>query len=80
MGRGVNQMRDEYDFSAGIKNPYAKKLKKSRVTINLDTIVIEYFKDLSEETMIPYQTLINMYLNHCATKKIKPDTEWKETA
>lgn len=42
----VNQMRDEYDFSAGIKNPYAKKLKKSRVTINLDTIVIEYFKDL----------------------------------
>lgn len=45
MGRGVNQMRDEYDFSAGIKNPYAKKLKKSRVTINLDTIVIEYFKD-----------------------------------
>ena len=69
-------MRDEYDFSAGIKNPYAKKLKKSRVTINLDTIVIEYFKDLSEETMIPYQTLINMYLSDCARNKRKLTLSW----
>ena len=28
MKEKVNDMRDEYDFSDGIKNPYAKKLKK----------------------------------------------------
>jgi len=28
-------MRDDYDFSNGIKNPYADKLKK-QITIRLD--------------------------------------------
>jgi len=60
-------MRKEYDFSKmkGRKNPYAKKLKK-QVTLRLGTDVIEYFKGLAQETGIPYQNLINLYLRDCA--------------
>lgn len=52
---------------------------KKHVTIYLDNVIIDYFKNLSRETDIPYQTLINMYLRHCADNKIKPDTRWKKT-
>jgi len=69
-------MRDEYDFSKAHKNPYAKRLKK-RVTIRLDEPTIAYFKDLSEETGIPYQTLINLYLRDCATSGRKLEMDWK---
>ncbi len=54
-------MREEYDFSQSVKNPYAKQLKEP-VTINLGVEVIEYFEKMSEDTDIPYQTLINLYL------------------
>ncbi|MDX1430328.1 MAG: BrnA antitoxin family protein [Rhodothermales bacterium] len=72
-------MRSEYDFSKATKNPYAKRLKK-RVTIRLDAPTIEYFKELSEESGIPYQTLINLYLRDCAESKKELDLEWKESA
>ena len=68
-------MREEYDFSKGIKNPYTKKIKK-QITINLDTSTIDYFKDLSSNTGIPYQTLINMYLDDCAKSNKKPNITW----
>lgn len=62
-------MKKEYDFSKGKKNPYTKLLMK-QITINLDNEVIDYFKKLSEETRIPYQTLINFCLiNFVKTKK-----------
>lgn len=62
-------MKKEYDFSKGKKNPYTKLLMK-QITINLDNEVIDYFKKLSEETRIPYQTLINFCLiNFAKTKK-----------
>ncbi len=59
-------MRKEYDFSKmkGHKNPYAEKLKK-QVTIRMGVDIIEYFKKMSEETDIPYQNLINLYLRDC---------------
>ena len=53
-------MRDNYDFTNGVKNPYAKRLK-SQVTMNLDNDTIEYFKESASETGIPYQKLINLY-------------------
>ncbi|MBL0282397.1 MAG: BrnA antitoxin family protein [Zoogloea sp.] len=65
-------MRDEYDFSNGRKNPYAAQLKKS-VTIRLDEDSIAYFKAMSEETGIPYQSLINLYLRDCASSGRKLD-------
>ena len=70
-------MRDEYDFSKGVKNPYAKKLKK-QITIRVDEDVIDYFKTLSEELGMPYQSLINLYLKDCADKQRKLNLSWKE--
>lgn len=69
-------MRDEYDFSNARKNPYAKQVKKS-VTIRLDAEALDYFKGLAEETGIPYQSLINLYLRDCAQEKRRPDFSWK---
>lgn len=68
-------MRQEYDFSEGMKNPYAKALKTS-VTIRLDQSTVDYFKGLSEQVNLPYQTLINAFLTECAAKKLKPVITW----
>ena len=68
-------MRTEYDFSNARKNPYAKKLKK-QITINIDSDTIEYFKHQSENTGIPYQTLINLYLADCAHNKKQIKFSW----
>ena len=68
-------MRKEYDFSRAKKNPYAARLKR-RVTIRLDQATIGYFKELAEETGIPYQTLINLYLRDCAESKKKVEFAW----
>ncbi len=53
-------MRKEYDFTAAKKNPYAAQLKK-QITIRLDEESITYFKSVSEDVGIPYQSLINLY-------------------
>ena len=69
-------MRKEYDFSNSRKNPYAAQLKRP-VTIRLDQESIVYFKSMSEETGIPYQSLINLYLKECATSKKRLNLAWK---
>ena len=68
-------MRDNYDFSKSIPNPYAKRLKK-QITIRLDENTIDYFKDLAEDKGIPYQSLINMYLRDCAEKHRELNINW----
>ena len=69
-------MRKEYDFSQAQRNPYAKRLKRP-VTIRLDEATIAYFKGLAEETEIPYQTLINLYLRDCAAHGRKLAMQWR---
>jgi uncharacterized protein (DUF4415 family) len=69
-------MKDEYDFSQSRKNPYTKRLKK-QITIRVDEEVIEYFKNLSEDTDIPYQSLINFYLRDCATTNRRLNFQWE---
>jgi predicted DNA binding CopG/RHH family protein len=71
-------MREKYDFSQmkGKKNPYTKYLKQP-VTMRLDKDSIAYFKNLAEESGIPYQTLINLYLRDCASNERKLDMKWK---
>ncbi len=65
-------MKKEYDLSKmkRRKNPFAKQLKK-QVTIRMGVDIIEYFKDMAEETGIPYQNLINLYLQECVAKQHK---------
>lgn len=69
-------MRKEYDFTNAKKNPYARKLKK-QVTIRLESEVIDYFKGLSTQNGIPYQSLINLFLRECAQEKKKPLIKWR---
>ncbi len=65
-------MKKEYDLSKMKmkKNPFAKQLKK-QVTLRMGVDVIEYFKDMSDKTGIPYQNLINLYLRECVTSRRK---------
>jgi len=70
-------MRDEYNIGElhPRKNPYVKKLKQ-QITININTETVAYFKSLSEQMGIPYQTLINLYLTDCAENKRQPSISW----
>ncbi len=68
-------MKDEYDFTNAVKNPYVLKDKK-QITINLSNAVIDYFKNLAQETGLPYQVLINMYLLDCVENDRKPKLVW----
>lgn len=72
-------MRKNYDFSKATKNPYAKLLKK-QVTIRLDQQTLDYFRSLSIDMGIPYQTLINLYLRDCAASRKKLSLTWKPVA
>ena len=69
-------MLNEYNFDTSVKNPYVKNLKKS-ITIRLEPETISYFKSLSKDYGIPYQTLINQFLTQCAKEKKKPQVIWQ---
>jgi uncharacterized protein (DUF4415 family) len=73
-------MNKEYDLKKmkSRKNPYANRLKK-QITIRLDDVTIEYFKQLARETGFSYQTLMNLYLRDCAVNHKKPKIEWVES-
>ena len=60
----------------GKKNPYTKVLKQP-VTMRLDKDSVKYFKAMSDESGIPYQTLINLYLRDCAANGRKLNIAWK---
>ena len=70
-------MKKEYDFSKmkEVKNPYPKR-KKKLVGINLSPEVIDYFKKLADDSQIPYQKLIDLYLLDCVKSKKKISLKW----
>jgi predicted DNA binding CopG/RHH family protein len=72
-------MRKEHAFRGARPNPYAKRLKRS-VTIRLDETTIGYFKGLAEQSEIPYQTLINLYLRDCAAHQTRVAVRWTPSA
>jgi uncharacterized protein (DUF4415 family) len=49
---------------------------KRQITIRLDVSTIDYFKDLSKSSGIPYQNLINLYLRDCAAEKKRLKLDW----
>jgi hypothetical protein len=69
-------MKKEYNFSKlkELKNPYAGK--KKAVGINLNPEVVDYFKGLAEETGLPCQKLIDLYLLDCAKKHKRLTMRW----
>jgi uncharacterized protein (DUF4415 family) len=72
-------MKEEYDLSKlkSRPNPYARRLKK-QVTLRMSPDVVDYFKMMAEETNIPYQSLINLYLRDCSASKRKLDMQWRD--
>ncbi len=72
-------MRKEYDFNKmkGRRNPYAKHLKK-QVTIRIGVDVIDYFKNMADETGVPYQNLINLYLRDCVQSNRRLSFKWTQ--
>ncbi len=75
-------MRDHYDF-AELKpapNPFAARAmaaqRKKPVTIRLGMQTVEYFKQIAQETGLPYQRVINLYLDDCAVCGRKLNVTW----
>lgn len=66
----VTKMREEYDIKNlnPRKNPYTKVQKKP-ITMKVSVTTIDYFKEMSEEVGVPYQTLMNFYLDECVREK-----------
>ena len=72
-------MKDEFDFSKGVKNPYVDKIKQA-ITIRLDPSIIKYYEKESKELRIPYQQLIQMALwrdmDNPSEEYLKMKKEW----
>ncbi|MBF0537808.1 MAG: BrnA antitoxin family protein [Nitrospirae bacterium] len=52
------ELKDEYDFSNGIRGRFYQP-KKVSTTIRIDDDVLIFFKKLAGEEKMPYQTLLN---------------------
>lgn len=70
--------KQEWDLSKMKSRPnsYAKRLKRT-LTLRLNPDVITYFKTMSEETGIPYQSLINLYLVDCVNSQRTLQISWE---
>ncbi|WP_251231635.1 antitoxin [Adlercreutzia aquisgranensis] len=65
--REAASMPAEIDFSESTPNPYAGRVRR-RITINIDGDTVDYFKEESRRTGVPYQTIMNLYLGQCAAE------------
>jgi uncharacterized protein (DUF4415 family) len=70
-------MKKDDDFKNTKPNPHASQLKKI-ITIRIDQEILNYFRELTEETGLPYQSLINLFLKDCVTNQYKPDIKWNK--
>ena len=55
------EMKDEYDFSGGVRGRFYEP-KKIPVSLRLDNDIVLFFKKLASEKKVAYQTLINALL------------------
>ncbi len=59
-----NEMLEEYDFSKGKRGPVLSPKGKTRITIFIDTYILEWFRDEAEREGRGYQTEINQALRN----------------
>ena len=71
-----DEMPEITDFSGAIRYKDFKEAKK-QTTIRLKASTVYYFQLMAKENGIPYQTLINMYLDDCAKTGRKIQIGWK---
>ncbi|NCO74914.1 MAG: BrnA antitoxin family protein [Cyanobacteria bacterium] len=61
-------MRDNYDFSQGVKNPYFDRLKtrskKQSLTIFLDPEIVNWYKQNEVDHQTEINRLLREYIKH----------------
>ncbi|OGP91690.1 MAG: CopG family transcriptional regulator [Deltaproteobacteria bacterium RBG_16_48_10] len=65
-------MLGEYDFSKGKRGPVIPQKGKTRITIFIDTDVLEWFRDEAERDGRGYQTAINQALRNYIKQDRRP--------
>ena len=65
-------MEKEYDFSKGKRGPVIPQQGKTRITICIDTAVLEWFRDEAEREGQGYQTAINQALRNYMKQDKRP--------
>jgi uncharacterized protein (DUF4415 family) len=59
-----DEMLKEYDFSKGKRGPVLPQKGKTRITIFIDTDILDWFRDEAERAGRGYQTEINQALRN----------------
>jgi uncharacterized protein (DUF4415 family) len=67
-----NEMLEEYDFSKGKRGPVIPHKGKTRITIFIDTDILEWFRDKAEREGRGYQTEINQALRDYIKQDRRP--------
>jgi uncharacterized protein (DUF4415 family) len=67
-----NEMLGEYDFSKGKRGPVISPKGKTRITIFIDTDILEWFRDVAEREGRGYQTEINQALRNYIKQDRRP--------
>ena len=67
-----NEMLKEYDFSKGKHGPVIPQKGKTRITIFIDSDVLEWFRDEAEGEGRGYQTAINQALRNYMKQDRRP--------
>jgi uncharacterized protein (DUF4415 family) len=67
-----NEMLEEYDFSKGKRGPVIPQKGKTRITIFIDTDILEWFRDEAERGGRGYQTAINQSLRNYIKQDRRP--------
>ena len=62
--RKKNEVLKEYDFSKGKRGPVISSRGKTRITIHIDTDILDWFRDEAEREGRGYQTNINEALRN----------------
>ncbi|MBI5409011.1 MAG: BrnA antitoxin family protein [Nitrospirae bacterium] len=68
-------MLKEYDFSKGKRGAVLPQKGKTRITICIDTDILEWFRDEAEREGRGYQTAINQALRSYITQDKRPIRE-----
>lgn len=68
-------MRKEYDFSRGKRGAIVPSEGKTRITIMLDDVVLEFFRERAESSGTGYQTMINAALRKAVERSQSGEEE-----
>jgi uncharacterized protein (DUF4415 family) len=67
-----NEMLEEYNFSKGKRGAFIPNKGKTRITIFIDTDILEWFRDQAEHEGQGYQTGINQALRNYIRQDRRP--------